>query len=161
MSTQRNPRIWYCLTLLGGLKTCWTTASVMILQPNLLRRHSRNGQTTREKEIDSLFSTWFGNLLKRKMRKEWDHVRLQITLDIRQAKSLTFNRFVCQDFIERAKVNSKLAWIVPWKPKTVSALKGLLCNAQSRLLRHLKTVGVLFEDKPCDMSWAGAIHWFF
>jgi hypothetical protein len=29
----------------------------------------------------------------------------------------TFNRFVCKDFIERAKVNSKLAGIVPWKPK--------------------------------------------
>ena len=70
----------------------------------------------------------------------------------------TFNRFVCKDFIERAKVNSKLAGIVPWKPKTVSALKGLLCNAQSRLLRHLKTVGVRLEDKQCSMSWAGAIH---
>jgi hypothetical protein len=29
----------------------------------------------------------------------------------------TFNRFVCKDFIERAKVNSKLAGIIPWKPK--------------------------------------------
>jgi hypothetical protein len=29
----------------------------------------------------------------------------------------TFNRFVCKDFIELAKVNSKLAGIVPWKPK--------------------------------------------
>jgi hypothetical protein len=29
----------------------------------------------------------------------------------------TFNRFVCNDFIQQAKVNSKLAGIVPWKPK--------------------------------------------
>ena len=29
----------------------------------------------------------------------------------------TFNRFVCKDFIKRAKVNSQLAGIVPWKPK--------------------------------------------
>ena len=29
----------------------------------------------------------------------------------------TFNRFVCNDFIEQAKVHSKLAGIVPWKPK--------------------------------------------
>ena len=29
----------------------------------------------------------------------------------------TFNRFACSDFIQQAKVNSKLAGIVPWKPK--------------------------------------------
>ena len=29
----------------------------------------------------------------------------------------TFNRFVCKDFIQQAKVNSKLAGIAPWKPK--------------------------------------------
>jgi hypothetical protein len=29
----------------------------------------------------------------------------------------TFNRFVCNDFIEQAKVHCKLAGIVPWKPK--------------------------------------------
>ena len=29
----------------------------------------------------------------------------------------TFNRFVCSDFIEQAKFNSKLAGIAPWKPK--------------------------------------------
>jgi hypothetical protein len=42
--------------------------------------------------------------------------------------------------------------------KTVSTPYGLLCMAQSRLLRHFKTVGVRLEDKTCHMSRAGAIH---
>jgi hypothetical protein len=29
----------------------------------------------------------------------------------------TFNRFVCKEYIEQAKINSKLAGIRPWKPK--------------------------------------------
>jgi hypothetical protein len=59
------------------------------------------------------------------------------------------------NLIERANVHSKLAGIVPYKPKQFPHSKD---HHAMHNRDYFETVRICLDEKQCSMSWTGAIH---
>jgi hypothetical protein len=70
----------------------------------------------------------------------------------------TCSCLICKDFIEQAKVNSKLAGICPWKPKQFPHSADYYADHNQNYLRHLKTVGASLAASQGERPLTTKVH---